>query len=817
MTEDQGQSVQALVDRGRRGRAINFSFRAPSALGVFASDFRSCLANIQNEVGTAKLRNNRARVVRDSVGVTADGRITIDIGTVLQKQFSVLTKIQTCTTLLPTSASQSTPIKSRPKLKLNIVIHCVGSRGDVQPFIALGSRMLKDGHRIRLASHDLFADSTRASGIDFFPVGGDPADLMAYMVKNPGLLPSMTSLLKGDVQRNRAMIAGMLQRFWRSCVDRDPVTGKPFVADAIIANPPSFAHIHCAEAAGIPLHMVFTMPWTNTKAFPHPLANITRYNVTSRETANFMSYSIVEWMTWQGLHDVINSFRRSLDLERIPSSAGPNLITELAVPVTYCWSRFLIPKPSDWPAHIDISGFIFREPPDFTPPSDLDAFLSSGPAPVYIGFGSIVIDNPECMTRIILDAVQATSVRAVISRGWSNLGGPPVDGVIYIDDCPHEWLFQHVAAVIHHGGAGTAACGLRNGCPTLVVPFFGDQPFWGESIASAGAGPRPIHHTQLNKDNLSDGIRFCLSPDTTKAAKIISDRIRDESGVDAAALSFNTHLPHKIMQCDLLGDRSAAWTYRRGGHRVKLSVVAAEMLIQNGSLQEKHLKLYKSCKIDVESRRVGPLYGPTAALIRTIITLFTLLFNMGLKPGLRAVKNVFLVILSFLMAVVEFVALSPLYCFKGGMVDFAFALVEGLRGAPQLWGKERVNYGQLRNWTDGFKFAGKCFWFGYIDAICGLVMHPYEGAYYSGVLGFFTGLLFGILEFIAKILSSSIGLYAYPAIGISRSISKLFRRRTGRKLRNRRLLEGKYLSQRGQTTNKEKEAIILKFHDIMGK
>jgi UDP:flavonoid glycosyltransferase YjiC (YdhE family) len=211
-----------------------------------------------------------------------------------------LTKIQTCKTLLPTSASQSTPIKSRPKLKLNIVIHCVGSRGDVQPFIALGNRLLKDGHRIRLASHDLFADSARASGIDFFPVGGDPADLMAYMVKNPGLLPSMTSLLKGDVRKNRAMIAGMLQCFWRSCVDRDPVTGKPFVADAIIANPPSFAHVHCAEAAGIPLHMVFTMPWTNTKEFPHPLANITHYNVTSRETANFMSYSIVEWMTWQG-------------------------------------------------------------------------------------------------------------------------------------------------------------------------------------------------------------------------------------------------------------------------------------------------------------------------------------------------------------------------------------------------------------------------------------------------------------------------------------------------------------------------------------
>jgi UDP:flavonoid glycosyltransferase YjiC (YdhE family) len=93
---------------------------------------------------------------------------------------------------------------------------------------------------------------------------------------------------------------------------------------------------------------------------------------------------------------------------------------------------------------------------------------------VYIGFGSIVVDNPDHMINTILDAIKMLGIRAIISRGWSNLQGPPLSDVIYVDDCPQEWLFQHVAAVVHHGGAGTTACGLRNGCPTFVIPFFGE-------------------------------------------------------------------------------------------------------------------------------------------------------------------------------------------------------------------------------------------------------------------------------------------------------------------------------------------------------
>jgi UDP:flavonoid glycosyltransferase YjiC (YdhE family) len=122
----------------------------------------------------------------------------------------------------------------------------------------------------------------------------------------------------------------------------------------------------------------------------------------------------------------------------------------------------------------DVCGFFFRDPPKYTPPPDLAAFLQAGEPPVYIGFGSIVIDDPEKMCQILLEAVRMCNVRAIISRGWSQLGGPELENVFYLGDCPHEWLFQNVAAVVHHGGAGTTACGLLNGRPTTIVPFFGE-------------------------------------------------------------------------------------------------------------------------------------------------------------------------------------------------------------------------------------------------------------------------------------------------------------------------------------------------------
>ncbi|KAK9762706.1 hypothetical protein K7432_011299, partial [Basidiobolus ranarum] len=284
---------------------------------------------------------------------------------------------------------------------LNVVIQIVGSRGDVQPFLAIGQELVKRGHRVRLATHATFQKFVRDAGLEFYPLAGDPVELMAYMVKNPGLLPSLQSIKEGDISKKRRMIKEILDSAWDSCTKPDEESQVPFLADAIIANPPTFAHIHCAEKLCIPLHVMFTMPWSSTRSFPHPLINMVDYAKNSNQVLNLLSYDAIETLTWQGLGDIINNFRkRTLQLSGVPFTVGPYMVKDLGVPHTYCWSPTLIPKPQDWGSHINVSGFCFLNlASEYDPPTSLQNFLESGPPPVFFGFGSIVVDDADSLSK----------------------------------------------------------------------------------------------------------------------------------------------------------------------------------------------------------------------------------------------------------------------------------------------------------------------------------------------------------------------------------------------------------------------------------
>lgn len=223
------------------------------------------------------------------------------------------------------------------------------------------------------------------------------------------------------------------------------------------------------------------MPWSPTKDFPHPLANIVSSNAEP-STTNRLSYIMVDMLTWQGLGDVINRFRvQDLALEPMSLIWAPGTLHRLKVPHTYCWSPALIPKPADWGSHLSVSGFYFLSlASNFAPEPELDAFLKAGPPPVYIGFGSIVVDDPNAMTKMIFEAVKITGQRALVSKGWGGLGADQLgipEGVFMLGNVPHDWLFKQVSCVVHHGGAGTTAAGIACGSPTVIVPFFGDQPW----------------------------------------------------------------------------------------------------------------------------------------------------------------------------------------------------------------------------------------------------------------------------------------------------------------------------------------------------
>ncbi|KIK62425.1 glycosyltransferase family 1 protein [Collybiopsis luxurians FD-317 M1] len=550
--------------------------------------------------------------LHSKVRVEPDGRIVVSLD--LQRQ-------------LPDLSPDRVPevqefgvdkVKWREYPSINIVIMIVGSRGDVQPYMALGKRLLQDGHRIRIASHETFRSFVTDAGLEFFDIGGNPQELMSYMVKNPGLVPGIESLTNGDIQRKRKMLSTMMEGCWKSCHSPDPHSGRPFVADAIISNPPAFAHIHCAEAMGIPLLLSFSE--SPTTQFPHPLVNIQQSNAQGGLT-NYLSYALADILTWQGIGDIVNKFRRrTLGLEALSLSSGASVLDHVKVPWTYCMSSGLVPKPKDWKSHIDIVGFYFLDLAiDYTPPDDLATFLAAGEPPVYIGFGSVVVDDPTAMTTTIIEATRQAGVRALVSAGWGGLGGLTIPPHIFIlGNIPHDWLFSdgRVSAVIHHGGAGTTAIGLAKGLPTVVVPFFGDQAFWGEMIHKAGAGPKPIPHKKLEIDNLRDAIRVAVGPEAKEAAKELARVIQKEDGVNRGAESFYRHLPLKNMRCDLDPSRVAIWWSTE--HCLKLSAFAAQTLINARLLELNSLDLHRAKEYETYKPPSDPVTGGVSAIFWTV-------------------------------------------------------------------------------------------------------------------------------------------------------------------------------------------------------
>ncbi|RLN70105.1 hypothetical protein BBJ28_00027231, partial [Nothophytophthora sp. Chile5] len=248
---------------------------------------------------------------------------------------------------------------------MHICIMIVGTRGDVQPFLAIAKRLQLDGHRVRLATHAIYREFVTSHGVEFYPLGGDPKELAAYMVKTGGrLIPLKLETLQKDVPRNMLIIEEILRSTWPAVVAADPegggpgVLGEPFRAQAIISNPVTYGHIHVAEKLGVPLHIMFPQPWVPTVVFPHPLSNLPYQDKPQRR--NYLSYKLVDLLMWEGTERLVNSFRTQvLELPRIRKGGrGREMLLDLNIPHAFMWSPALVPKPFDWGDLYDVVGTV---------------------------------------------------------------------------------------------------------------------------------------------------------------------------------------------------------------------------------------------------------------------------------------------------------------------------------------------------------------------------------------------------------------------------------------------------------------------------
>jgi sterol 3beta-glucosyltransferase len=314
---------------------------------------------------------------------------------------------------------------------------------------------------------------------------------------------------------------------WQAAVGFEP--------DRIIYHPKCLGSYHVAEKLGIPVMLAIPLPfYTPTRAFPTPFFA----NVQLGSWFNQFSHRVMG-LTGGMYRGTINDFRaKTVNLP--PIGRFPDLLVRSdgsPVPVLYPYSPHVLPVPADFPPHVHVTGYWFLErAADWRPEADLVRFLEAGRPPVYIGFGSVGGRKGEKRTGIVLEALAKAGQRAVLASGWGGLTSAALpENVLMVESVPHDWLFPQVAAVVHHGGAGTTGAGLRAGKPTLICPFMADQPFWGRLVHQLGVGPKPIRQWGLTAEGLAEAIRTAVQNETMqrKAAEL-GEKIRAEDGVARA-------------------------------------------------------------------------------------------------------------------------------------------------------------------------------------------------------------------------------------------------------------------------------------------
>lgn len=371
----------------------------------------------------------------------------------------------------------------KPTESLRITCLTIGSRGDVQPYIALCKGLLAEGHKPKIATHLEFEPWVKKHGIAFAPVDGDPAELMRICVEN-GMFTY--SFLREASVKFRGWIDQLLVSAWKACQD----------TDLLIESPSAMAGIHIAEALGVPYFRAFTMPWTRTRAYPHAFA-VPDHKMGG--AYNYLTYVMFDAVFWKAIAGQVNRWRKK---ELALRSTSLDKMQPNKVPFLYNFSPSVVVPPLDYSDWIRVTGnWFLDEASDWTPPRELTSFIRQARTDnkkiVYIGFGSIVVSDPAALTKTVVESVLKADVRCILSKGWSDRLGnrdasipevtlPPE--ILQIKSAPHDWLFAQIDAAAHHGGAGTTGASLRAGIPTIVKPFFGDQFFFGQRIEDLGVG-----------------------------------------------------------------------------------------------------------------------------------------------------------------------------------------------------------------------------------------------------------------------------------------------------------------------------------------
>ncbi|KAF9483501.1 glycosyltransferase family 1 protein [Pholiota conissans] len=519
-------NVEGIKLRIQGKRSVKFVFKSISmrneALAIIAAAVQGRPADIIPRSQSPLEISSLTTIPADTIS-TSTSPTKLDAVNVLAPLSRAIASTKSECGKLPQHARYSMPKvinlppEFLPKRKsLHFICLTIGSRGDVQPYIALGLGLRKEGHRVTIVTHEEYKEWICGFGLDHRSAGGDPGLLMKLSVENKMFSPDFFRESLANV---------ILLDAWIACYD----------ADVLLESPSAMAGIHIAEALDIPYFRTFTMPWTKTTAFPHAFLSPPVDSPTFNSASNVM---------WAATSNQINKWRRQcLRLE----NTDIDRMAESKITFIYNFSEAVVPKPLDWPDTTTISGYWFLDNPEhgWDPPPELLTFMEKARTDkkplVYIGFGSITVPRPNKVTAAIVKAVIASDIRAIITKGWSARMQNSVDKELpviippecfMLDKVPHDWLFPRIDAALHHGGAGTTGASLRAGIPTLIKPWFGDQFFWASRVQALGAG---LKINSLSVRDLTEGLIKATRTQSIKdRATAVGVKIRMENGVHKA-------------------------------------------------------------------------------------------------------------------------------------------------------------------------------------------------------------------------------------------------------------------------------------------
>jgi sterol 3beta-glucosyltransferase len=407
---------------------------------------------------------------------------------------------------------------------MRITLFTVGTLGDTQPFVALAVRLMQDGHSVKLAARPDFAGLAADYGVDFAPLG-HPYQPFITGAGEASAIGSghLLNQLRYGLSQRRYFFDQLNQDAW----------GAAQGAEAIIYKSSWITGYSLAEKLGIPCAGAMFFPLTPTRAFP---SFVLGRGIDRGPLLNRLLWSLTGQVVWQITRQEDKKLRRNLlGLHPLPFFGPVARQQREVMPVFYAYSPAVLPPPADWPDRMHVTGYWFLDPPPgWQPPADLLNFLQAGPPPVSIGFGSMPSRDAEATLHLVLRALDLSGQRGVLLGGWAGIGKERTlpEHVFSAESVPHSWLFPRMAAVVHHGGAGTTGAGLRSAVPSILTPFLADQPSWARQVHVLGVGPAPLPFQTLTAERLAGAIRKAVTNQAIRQrADELGRQIQAEDGL----------------------------------------------------------------------------------------------------------------------------------------------------------------------------------------------------------------------------------------------------------------------------------------------